>query len=107
MKILTAEDSPVTRRLMEKTLQGWGHEVVSAQGGTAAWARPLLESIRGRTYSTGEEATYRLERYTMTARLETATGSHLLRPSPQARVEYLDLTIAEAPPPSPPETRPN
>jgi hypothetical protein len=77
------------------------------RGGHAAWARPLLQSIQGRTYSTGEEATYRLERYTMTARLEPATGSHLLRHSPQARVEYLDLTIAEAPPPSPPETRPN
>ena len=38
MKILAAEDSPVTRRLMEKTLQSWGHEVVSAQSGSHAWA---------------------------------------------------------------------
>ena len=38
MKILAAEDSPVTRRLLERTLQGWGHEVVSTQSGGTAWA---------------------------------------------------------------------
>lgn len=78
------------------------------RGGNVAWAGPLLESIQGRVYSTGDEATYRLERYTMTARLEPVTGSHLLRPSPRARVEYIDLTTADAPPPpAQPETRPN
>lgn len=38
MKILAAEDSPVSLRLLEKTLQGWGHEVVGALSGSTAWA---------------------------------------------------------------------
>ena len=38
MKILAAEDSPVTRRLLEKTLENWGHEVVSTKSGLTAWA---------------------------------------------------------------------
>jgi hypothetical protein len=78
------------------------------RGGNAAWARPLIESIQGRLYSTGDEATYRLERYTLTARLEAATGTHLLRHSPAGRVEYIDLTAADAPPPpNMREARPN
>jgi sigma-B regulation protein RsbU (phosphoserine phosphatase) len=37
MKILIAEDDPVSRRLLEATLTRWGHEVVVAQHGAAAW----------------------------------------------------------------------
>jgi len=38
MRILIADDSPVMRRLLEATLQGWGYEVVSACDGDEAWA---------------------------------------------------------------------
>jgi two-component system cell cycle sensor histidine kinase/response regulator CckA len=38
MKILIAEDERMSRRLLENTLSGWGHEVVVTCGGTEAWA---------------------------------------------------------------------
>jgi CheY-like chemotaxis protein len=37
MDILIAEDDPVSRRLLEVTLQKWGHAVRAAADGTAAW----------------------------------------------------------------------
>ncbi len=74
------------------------------QGATSDWSTPLMTSIRGRLYSEGAEPTYRLERYTMTAGFESATGTRIRRRSPGARVEYLDLTAnaPEVPPPSSP-----
>jgi len=72
-------------------------EVVRS-GGESVWARPLLQSIRGRLYSTAEEPTYRLERYTLTARREQPTGTRIqLQMSDMARIEYLDLTANETP----------
>jgi phosphoserine phosphatase RsbU/P len=37
MRILIAEDDQVSRRLLETTLARWGHEVVTACDGRAAW----------------------------------------------------------------------
>lgn len=37
MKILIAEDDPVSRRLLEVTLTKWGYEVVACADGQAAW----------------------------------------------------------------------
>ncbi len=37
MKILVAEDDPVSRRLLEVTLRKWGYEVVACADGQAAW----------------------------------------------------------------------
>ena len=37
MKILVAEDDPVSRRLLEVTLSKWGYEVVTCADGHAAW----------------------------------------------------------------------
>ncbi len=37
MKILVAEDDPVSRRLLEVTLGKWGYEVVTCADGQAAW----------------------------------------------------------------------
>lgn len=38
MKILIAEDDPVSSRILATTLLKWGHEVVSTQDGFEAWA---------------------------------------------------------------------
>ena len=74
------------------------------RGGNAGWSDPLMESIRGRLYSTAEEATYRLERYTYTAGYEAATGTRIRQQGPRARVEFFDLTGIERPPPPPTPT---
>jgi hypothetical protein len=66
------------------------------------WADPMLVSLRGRVYSTGPEPTYRIERYTYTASHRPVTGSHIIRQTSDARIEYLDLTAGETPPGPPP-----
>ena len=38
MKLLLAEDEPVTRHLLARTLQSFGHEVLEAADGNQAWA---------------------------------------------------------------------
>lgn len=42
MKILIAEDETVSRRVLRTTLESWGHEVIEACDGAAAWQ--LLQS---------------------------------------------------------------
>lgn len=37
MRILIADDDPISRRLLERTLQQWGYEVTAARDGTEAW----------------------------------------------------------------------
>lgn len=37
MKILVAEDEPISRRTLEATLKMWGYEVTLANDGAAAW----------------------------------------------------------------------
>jgi diguanylate cyclase (GGDEF)-like protein len=37
MRFLVADDSPVMRRLLQVTLEGWGYEVILAEDGAAAW----------------------------------------------------------------------
>jgi phosphoserine phosphatase RsbU/P len=37
MRILIAEDEPVSRRVLEATLNKWGHEVVATRDGAEAW----------------------------------------------------------------------
>ena len=37
MKILIADDDPVSRRLLQNYLQKWGYEVTAAQDGAEAW----------------------------------------------------------------------
>lgn len=37
MKVLIADDDPVSRRLLQSYLQKWGHDVTVAQDGTQAW----------------------------------------------------------------------
>ncbi len=48
MRVLIAEDEPLARHLLRRTLEGWGYEVVVALDGTEAWrlldtdARPTI-----------------------------------------------------------------
>jgi diguanylate cyclase (GGDEF)-like protein len=42
LKILIAEDETVSRRVLKMTLESWGHEVIEASDGAAAWE--LLQS---------------------------------------------------------------
>ena len=37
MRILIAEDERITQRSLQRTLEGWGHDVVVADDGAAAW----------------------------------------------------------------------
>ncbi|MDB5693124.1 MAG: hypothetical protein JWO81_2187 [Alphaproteobacteria bacterium] len=63
--------------------------------GALNWTKPLLRSVAGRIYSpTSEEGgTYRVERYSYTSRwMHDVTGTRLRQRSPNARIEYVDLT---------------
>lgn len=46
MKILIAEDDPVSRQIIERTLQNWGHEVIVTENGLDAWDAFQKEDIR-------------------------------------------------------------
>lgn len=83
-----------------------GLEIVRSDG-ARDWADPLLESVRGRRYSraAGNDATYRVERYTYTAGYESRTGSHIMQRSPRARVEYFDLGGEAQSPPAASDSR--
>src|SRR5438445_12053356 len=37
MKVLIAEDDPISRHLLQRTLEQWGYEVVTANDGEEAW----------------------------------------------------------------------
>ncbi len=37
MKILIADDDSISRLVLERTLRGWGHEVLTAADGSEAW----------------------------------------------------------------------
>jgi signal transduction histidine kinase len=37
MKVLIAEDDPISQRLLQSHLEKWGHEVTAASGGAEAW----------------------------------------------------------------------
>ena len=43
VRILIAEDDAVSRTVLERTLRGWGHEVIVTQNGTEAWDALLAE----------------------------------------------------------------
>ncbi len=43
MRILIAEDDAVSRAVLEKTLLGWGHDVIVTCDGAAAWKELVAE----------------------------------------------------------------
>jgi hypothetical protein len=69
------------------------------RGANAAWADPVLDSIRGRIYSASADGapSYRLERFTYTASVGRRTGSRLMMRTGTPRIEYLDLTTPREP----------
>lgn len=46
MKILIAEDELISRRLLQKTLEEWGHEVLSSENGNEAWDVFQKENVK-------------------------------------------------------------
>jgi CheY-like chemotaxis protein len=42
-RVLIAEDEPVSRLVLERSLRGWGHDVVVTHNGTEAWDALLAE----------------------------------------------------------------
>ena len=46
MKILIAEDEPVSSRILQLTLEHFGHEVIAASDGRQAWERFDAEPVR-------------------------------------------------------------
>ena len=71
-------------------------EILRSSGSTG-WAQNLMKSIAGRIYSpsANPEGTYRVERYTFTSLWGDMTGSRIRARSPNARIEYLDLTAVD------------
>ncbi|MEJ2695565.1 MAG: diguanylate cyclase [Candidatus Sulfobium sp.] len=45
MKILIADDDPLSRKLLEKTLGGWGHETLAVNSGGEAWKTFLSHKV--------------------------------------------------------------
>jgi diguanylate cyclase (GGDEF)-like protein len=45
MKILIADDDPITRKLLQKTLDQWGHETLSVDNGQEAWESFLAHRV--------------------------------------------------------------
>lgn len=74
-------------------------QVLRSHGDTG-WSKPLLASLAGRRYTPAlptAPGNYRTERYTYTSGLEQGTASHGEQHSPNARVEYFDLSDISAP----------
>lgn len=46
MKVLIAEDDPVSRKILEKNIKDWGYEVIIANNGQDAWQAIQKEAIR-------------------------------------------------------------
>jgi hypothetical protein len=62
--------------------------------GRPDWTKQLLQSIGGRVYAPLDDpdGSYRVERYSYTARYMDVTGSRMRQRSPNERIEYVDLT---------------
>ena len=62
------------------------------------WVKPILTGISARRYAPlkmdpSQPGVMRVERYTLTARLTTNTGSRLLVREPRPQIEMLDLSV--------------
>jgi hypothetical protein len=67
-------------------------EILRSHGPTD-WTPLLMRSIAGRAYSPIVEPTYKVERYSYTSRYMNVTGTRIRQRSPNARIEYVDLTV--------------
>ncbi|MEA3003172.1 MAG: hypothetical protein QOH81_1960 [Sphingomonadales bacterium] len=68
-------------------------EILRSRGPTD-WTNELMRSIAGRVYSPIQEGTYRVERYSYTSRWMNVTNTRIRQRSPNARIEYVDLTAS-------------
>ena len=50
MKVLIAEDDPVSGLVLERTLQRWGYEIIRAKDGEEAWEMLFRRTITARYY---------------------------------------------------------
>ena len=50
MKVLIAEDDPVSGLVLERTLQQWGYEIIRAKDGEEAWEMYSVEPVPARYY---------------------------------------------------------
>ena len=68
-------------------------EILRSRGKTD-WTKQLLQSIGGRIYAPLDDpdGSYRVERYSYTARWMNVTGTRIRQRSPNRRIEYVDLT---------------
>lgn len=68
-------------------------EILRSRGNTD-WTRQLLQSIGGRIYAPLDDpdGSFRVERYSYTARYMEVTGSRMRQRAPNARIEFVDLT---------------
>jgi tetratricopeptide (TPR) repeat protein len=68
-------------------------EILRSRGPTD-WTKQLLASVSGRVYSPTDESggSYHVERYSYTSRWMNITGTRIRQRSPNARIEYVDLT---------------
>ncbi len=67
-------------------------------GASAYWARPILAAIGARRYAPlrmdpSQPGVLRVERYTLTSRLTTQTGSRMMVREPSPQIEMLDLSV--------------
>ena len=70
-----------------------GEPEILRSSGPLNWTPNLMRSIAARAYSPIEEPTYKVERYSYTSRYMFVTGSRMRQRSPNARIEYVDLSV--------------
>ena len=104
MRILIAEDERVTRRSLQRQLEGWGHSVIAAEDGAEAWdqfqknpfdivvtdwdmprmdGRQLIENIRGAgrsSYAYLIMLTGRSEKVDLVVGMEAGADDFLAKP---------------------------
>lgn len=83
LRVLVADDDPVSLGILRRALQKWGYEVITARNGTEAWR-----------FLSGPEAPQLVMLDWMMPGLDGLTICRRVRAIPQGRVMYLILVTA-------------